>query len=173
MGIILFLNQMARQNFSKACEDALNEQINAELTASYVYRSMAAYFDRDDVALPGFRDFFKKSAEEEAEHAQIFIDYLNQRGGRVSFKPIASPKNEWTTALEALEDALALEKDVNEKILRMHSIADGANDPQMTDFLEGTFLKDQVEAINALADKITNLKRVGDGLGVYMFDKNL
>merc|ERR1711976_512348 len=90
-------HSMARQNFSKACEDALNEQINAELYASYSYRAMAAYFDRDDIALPGFRDFFKKSAEEETEHAQIFIDYLNQRGGRVSFKPIASPKNEWTT----------------------------------------------------------------------------
>ena len=163
----------ARQNFSKACEEALNAQINAELSASYVYRSMAAHFDRDDVALYGFRDYFKKAAEEETEHAQIFIDYVNKRGGRVLFNPIISPKNEWSSALEALEDALALEKDVNEKILRMHSVADAQNDPQMTDFLEGTFLNEQVDAIKELADKITNLKRVGDGLGVFLFDKDL
>merc|ERR1712137_1071170 len=50
----------ARQNFAKESEDALNQQINAELSASYVYRSMTAYFDRDDVALPGFRDFLKR-----------------------------------------------------------------------------------------------------------------
>ena len=163
----------ARQNFSKACEEALNAQINAELSASYVYRSMAAHFDRDDVALHGFRDFFKKSAEEETEHAQEFIDYLNKRGGRVVLSPIVSPKNEWTSALEALEDALALEKEVNEKLLRMHSVADAQNDPQMTDFIEGHFLNEQVDAIKDLADKITNLKRVGDGLGVYLFDKDM
>lgn len=163
----------ARQNFSTAAEEALNQQINAELSASYVYRAMAAHFDRDDVALHGFRDFFKKNAEEETEHAQIFIDYLNKRGGRAVFKPISAPKNEWTTALEALEDAMVLEKDVNEKLLRLHGIADAANDPQMTDFIEGTFLNEQVDAIKELADMITNIKRVGDGLGVYLFDKNM
>merc|ERR1712137_318816 len=108
-----------------------------------------------------------------AEEAQMFIDYLNKRGGRVVFKPIAAPKNEWTTALEALEDALALEKDVNAKLLRMHGIADAANDAQMTDFIEGNFLNEQVDAIKELADMITNLKRVGDGLGVYLFDKDM
>merc|ERR1712130_38612 len=96
--------------------------------------------------------------------AQIFTDYLNKRGGRLILKPIDAPKQEWSSALEAIEDALALEKSVNEKILRMHAIADAANDPQMTDFLEGTFLNEQVDAIKELADMITNLKRVGDGL---------
>ncbi len=55
---------LARQNFSPASEDALNQQIHTELTASYTYRSMAAYFGRDDVALAGFEAFYKKSAEE-------------------------------------------------------------------------------------------------------------
>merc|ERR1712137_209897 len=155
------------------CEDALNQQINAELTASYVYRAMAAYFDRDDVALPGFRDFFKENAEEETGHAQIFIDYVNRRGGRVNFKQLAAPKSEWSTALEALEDALLLEKDVNAKLIAMHKIADTASDYQMTDFIEGTFLQEQVGAIKELANMITNLKRVGEGLGVYMFDQQL
>jgi len=164
----------ARQNFSAAAEKALNNQINAELSASYVYRSMAGFFDRDDVALHGFRDFFKKAAEEEAEHAQIFIDYVNKRGGRVTLAAIGAPKTEWATALEALEDALALEKAVNAKILAMHEVADNEKDPQMTDFLEGNFLKEQVDAIKELADMITNVKRVGsEGLGIYLFDKEL
>jgi ferritin heavy chain len=167
------IESMARQNFSKACEEALNEQINAELTASLVYRSMAAYFDRDDVALKGFRKVFLHNAEEESEHAQEFINYLNKRGGRVALQAISAPKTEWTSALEALEDALALEKIVNEKLLRLHSVAAAANDPQMTDFIEGGFLKEQVEAIKDLADKITNLKRVGEGLGVFLFNQQL
>lgn len=42
-----------RQNFHSEVEAAINKQINLELMASYVYMSMGAYFDRDDVALHG------------------------------------------------------------------------------------------------------------------------
>ena len=42
---------------------------------------------------------------------------------------------------------------------------------QMTDFLEGNYLQEQVRSIKEIGDYITNLKRVGPGLGEYMFDK--
>ena len=42
---------------------------------------------------------------------------------------------------------------------------------QMTDFLEGNYLQEQVRSIKEIGDHITNLKRVGPGLGEYMFDK--
>lgn len=41
----------------------------------------------------------------------------------------------------------------------------------MMDFLEGEFLKEQVEAIKELAGYVTQLKRCGSGLGEYQFDK--
>lgn len=41
----------------------------------------------------------------------------------------------------------------------------------MTDFLEHKFLEEQVKSIKELAGFVTNLKRVGTGLGEYMFDK--
>mmetsp|Transcript_56804 Transcript_56804/g.78767 ORF Transcript_56804/g.78767 Transcript_56804/m.78767 type:complete len:167 (+) Transcript_56804:35-535(+) len=162
-----------KQNFAESCEKALNNQINAELTASYIYRSMAAYFGRCDVALDGFKARFLKDAEEEASHAQDMIDYMNMRGGRVVLTAVAAPKQDWSKPLEALEDALALEKDVNAKLIALHDVASAAGDAQMSDFIEGTYLKEQVEAIFELSKLITNLKRVGDGLGLYMFDKNL
>jgi len=65
----------------------------------------------------------------------------------------------------------AVERDVNDSILRLHKIADEKGDSQMTDFLEGNFLNEQVEGIKELGDYVTNLKRVGPGLGEYMFDK--
>ena len=43
---------------------------------------------------------------------------------------------------------------------------------QMTDFIEGEYLQEQVRSIKEIGDHITNLKRVGSGLGEYMFDKN-
>ena len=47
------------------------------------------YFDRDDVALPGFAKFFHKCAEEEREHAEKMMKYQNKRGGRVVYQDIA------------------------------------------------------------------------------------
>ena len=41
----------------------------------------------------------------------------------------------------------------------------------MTDFLEGNYLQEQVAAIKEIGDHITNLKRVGPGLGEFMYDK--
>ena len=48
----------------------------------------AFYFDRDDVALPGAHKFFKKSSDEEREHAQLFMKFQNQRGGRIVLQNI-------------------------------------------------------------------------------------
>ena len=44
---------------------------------------------------------------------------------------------------------------------------------QMADFLEGEFLKEQVESIKKIAEYVTQIKQVGPGLGEYMFDKSL
>jgi ferritin heavy chain len=44
-------------------------------------------------------------------------------------------------------------------------------DPHLSDYLEGEFLDEQVKSIKEYADYITNLKRVGTGLGEYIFDK--
>ena len=64
------MTSQARQNYHQEVEAGVNKQINLELYASYVYLSMAHYFDRDDVALPGFHSFFKKASDEEREHAE-------------------------------------------------------------------------------------------------------
>ena len=127
------------------------------------------------MALNGFAKFFKKNSEEEREHALKLIDYQNMRGGRVVFQDIRMPtKTEWSGgALEAVEDALELEKTVNQSLLDLHKAADGSGDPQMTDFLEGEYLKEQVEAIKEFGDMVTRIKRAGEGIGLHIIDKEL
>ncbi|KAI9294979.1 ferritin [Neoconidiobolus thromboides FSU 785] len=165
---------LARQNFSTSSEEGINQQINMEQRASLAYASMSAYFGRDDVALPGLEKFFRHSSNEENEHAQKLIDYLNRRGGRVVLQSIEGPVVEWKSAKNAIEAALQLEKDVNRSLLSLHKIAEESNDPQMTDFLEGEYLKEQVESIKQLSDYVTQLNLVGgDGLGLYLWDREL
>jgi len=163
---------VCRQNYHEECEGYINKQINMELYASYVYMSMAAYFDRDDVALPGIQKFFKKQSDEEREHAQKFIDYQNRRGGRVVLQPISKPtRDDWGGPFEAFTAALELEKTVNQTLLDLHGVASRNGDPHLCDFLETEYLDEQVRSIKELSDICTKLKRVGKGLGEYIFDK--
>jgi len=100
------------------------------------------------------------------------MKYQNKRGGRIVLQDIAKPiRDTWGTGLEAMQTALELEKNVNQALLDLHKVATAHEDPQMTDFLEGNYLEEQVESIKQIASYVTTLKRAGPGLGEYMFDK--
>jgi len=165
---------LSRQNFHEECEANINKQINMELYASYVYMSMAYYFDREDIALPGFHKFFKKASDEEREHAEKFMAYQNIRGGRIVLQQINKPtRDEWSSPLDAVQAALELEKTVNQTLLDLHGVASERADPQLCDFLESNFLEEQVHAIKELSEFVARLRRVGKGLGEHIFDKEL
>lgn len=153
----------------------------------------AFYFDRDDVALSGLHKYFKKASDEEREHAMKFMIYQNKRGGRVVHSDITAPKDEWGSAQDAMQAALDLEHKVNEvrvfymirlhsdnivdtllqSLLIIHRIAAEKNDVNLCDFLENEYLQEQVDSMKEISDYVTNLKRVGEGLGVHIFDRQL
>merc|ERR1711970_943969 len=163
-----------RQNYHEECEALINKQINMEFYASYVYLSMASYFNRDDQALHGFASFFEKNSNEEREHGMKLMKYQSKRGGRCVFQDIAKPSSmEWGTPLDAMEAALELEKPVNQSLLDLHKVAGDKGDGHLCDFLESEYLGEQVEGIKAIGDLITKMKRAGDGLGLHLIDKEM
>ncbi|XP_077158444.1 ferritin heavy chain B-like [Paroedura picta] len=169
------MTSQVRQNFHPDCEAAVNQLVNLELAASYVYLSMASHFDRDDIALNHVGQFFREQSEEEREHAEKFLKYQNKRGGRIVLKDIKKPDQDmWDSSLEAMERALQLEKQVNQALLDLHKLATEKKDPHLCDFLESEYLEEQVKTIKRLGDHITNLKRLGmpqNSLGEYLFDR--
>ena len=93
---------------------------------------MSYYFDRDDVALSNTAKWLKRQSDEEREHAQILMKYQNTRGGRIVLQNIQKPeKDEWGSALEAFQAALALERFNNNALLELHALAAQCNDSQM------------------------------------------
>ena len=60
-----------------------------------------------------------------------------------------------------------------QSLLEMHKVADSHGDAQLTDFIEGEYLKEQVEAQKEIGDLITKMKRAGDALGLHIIDKEL
>ena len=77
------------------------------------------------------------------------------------------------SALKAMEASLELEQSVHKALLELHATANKHNDPQMTDFIEGECLKEQVDAKKEIADLITKMKGVGEGVGLHIIDKEL
>ena len=171
----------ARSGFSAECERALNAQINVEYNVSYIYHAMYCYFSRDNVALKGFAEHFKKESLEERAHAEQLMDYMNLRGGRVELQQLLPPQTEYDDdikgcALYALELSLSLEKLNNDKLCELHRVADASGDAHMCDFLEGTMLDPQVQSVREVSEMVATLLRMGppgDGMAAWHFDQTL
>ncbi|XP_039112172.1 LOW QUALITY PROTEIN: ferritin heavy chain-like [Hyaena hyaena] len=164
-----------RQNYHPQCEAAINSQINLELYASYVYPSMAFYFNRDDVALENVSKFFLRQSRKESERAEKLMTLQKQRGGRLRLGDIMKPdRDDWESGLNAMEYAFHLEKTVNQSLLDLHQLATHKKDAHLCSFLESNYLHEQVKAISKLSDYITNLRKmetVGSSLADSLFDK--
>uniref|UniRef100_H0XS77 Ferritin n=1 Tax=Otolemur garnettii TaxID=30611 RepID=H0XS77_OTOGA len=164
-----------RQNYHPDCEAAVNCYINLQLYASYVYLSMAFYFDRDDVALKHFARYFLRQSHDERDRAETLMQLQNQRGGRICLRDIKKPpSDDWVNALEAMECAFQLEKSVNQSLLYLHRLASYKGDPQLCNFLETHFLHDQVKTLKELVGYLTDLGSLGapeTGLADYAVDQ--
>ena len=86
---------------SDAMQKSINEQVNKELCSSYLYLSMAAYFENNN--LPGFAKWMYVQADEERGHGMKLFEHLVDGGGRVTPAPISGPQTEWKTSLEVFK----------------------------------------------------------------------
>ncbi|CAL5229455.1 g12781 [Coccomyxa viridis] len=171
-------HSLARVDYALEAEYGVNEQINVEYNISYIYHSMFAYFDRDNVGLPGFARYFMEASHDERHHAELLMRQQTLRGGRVKLQTIMVPETEYThkekgEALYAMELALSLEKLNFTKLRELWKIANEAEDGQLTDFIEGQLLHQQAIDIKQAAIYVSELRRVGKGLGVFEFDRYL
>ncbi len=87
---------------SQKVEHAFNKHTNAELYSSYLYLSMSACFESEN--LHGMAQWMRIQAREELTHALKFFDYINERSGRVQLMEIEPPKTEWSGPREVFQD---------------------------------------------------------------------
>jgi len=156
---------------SKAMQDALNEQINAELYSAYMYLAMAAHFE--SVNLPGFANWMRMQNLEETMHATKFFDYVHERGGRVELKAIEQPPIEFESALDVFAKTLAHEQHVTSLINKLYALAQKENDYAAQVMLHW-FIEEQVEEEDAAGAILERLKMIGDAPhALVMMDKEL
>ena len=155
----------------KAMQDAINEQINKELYSSYLYLSMAAYFENQN--LPGFARWMHVQEGEEREHAMKLYEFLVDRGGRVVLKPIAAPESEWKGSLELFKQVAAHEAAVTASVHNLYEVALKEKDYPAQAMLQW-FITEQVEEEKNAAEIVAQLEMVeARGTAVLMLDKQL
>jgi ferritin len=151
-------------------QTALNSQINQELTASYNYLAISAYFNEEN--LDGFAKWMHLQHLEEQAHALRLQTYLLDRGGRLKLEAIAEPRSSFSGPLEAFEFSLETEQENTNSINRLYEIALRLNDHATKSHLQW-FLDEQVEEEKSVEEVIITLKRIGSDVSglLYLNDK--
>ena len=123
--------------------------------------------------LDGMASWMRLQSEEERVHAMKFLDFINQRGGRVVLQQINQPQLDWASPLDAFQQAYNHELEISHKIDALVDLATKESDHAAVNFLQW-FVSEQVEEeANALAI-VDKLKMVGDNMmGVLMMDAQL
>ena len=156
---------------SEKMQQALNDQINAEVWSAYLYLSMSAYFE--SLNLPGFANWMKVQWQEELSHTVKFFDYVNERGGRVTLQPIAAVQTEWEDTLEAFQDTLKHEQHVSALINNLVNIAIEEKDHATNNMLQW-YVAEQVEEESNVESLVEQIKMIGgQGHGMLMLDREL
>lgn len=155
----------------KKMEKALNEQMTHELYSSYLYLSMAAYFE--SVNLKGCSSWMRIQTMEEQTHFKRFFDFVTARGGRVTLAAIKAPPSEWKSTLAAFEEVLKHERIVTGKIHKLVDLSLELKD-HATNSLLTWFVTEQVEEEATADEIIQSVKLNGDNpSGLFLIDKDL
>jgi ferritin len=155
----------------KAMQDAINEQINKEFYSSYLYLSMAAYFENKN--LMGFGHWMRLQADEERGHAMKFYDYLLDSGGQVKLKAIDAPEAEWKSNLVVAEQVAEHEAKVTASIHALYELALKEKDYAAQVLLQW-FITEQVEEEKNAAELVAKLRLIEErGTAVLMLDHRL
>ncbi len=156
---------------SSKMEAALNSQINAEYYSSYLYLSMAAYFD--SINLSGFANWMRIQQQEELLHALKFFDFVAERSGRVKLTAIEGPETQWASPLAVFEAVLAHEQHVTGLINKLVDLALAESDHATNNFLQW-FVAEQVEEESAADRVLQQLRLMKDAPGgLFMIDREL
>ena len=149
-------------------QESLNEQVNAELFSAYLYLSMSAYFETQNLA--GMANWMRIQAQEEMVHVMKFYDFINQRDGQVKLIQIEAPKTQWSSALEAFADAYAHECKISGLINERVDLAISEKDHAANTFLQW-FVTEQVEEEATALSIVDKLKLAADNsVALLMLD---
>lgn len=151
--------------------DLLNDQINKEFYSAYLYLDMANYYIDND--LDGFGNWYTIQAQEERDHALLFLRYLQSNGVKVELKAIDRPEEKFEKHIDPLLAGAKHERYVTSLIHNIYDAAYSVKDFRTMQFLDW-FVKEQGEEETNANDLITKMELFGgDARGLYLLNQEL
>ena len=149
--------------------ELLNDQINKELYSAYLYLDIANYYDEMD--LDGYANYYMIQAQEERDHALLFMKYMQSNGLKVTLEAIAKPDKVFDSVLAPLEVAAEHERYVTALINAIYHEAHEAKDYRTMKFLDW-FVDEQMEEEDNADSMVNRYKLFGqDPRGLYLLDQ--
>ena len=151
--------------------ELLNDQINKEFYGAYLYLDIANFFN--DMDLDGFANWYNIQAQEERDHAMLFLKYLQSNSIKVTLKAIDKPDKVFEKPIDPLLAGAEHERYVTELIHNIYDAAYTVKDFRTMQFLDW-FVKEQGEE-EENADKLVNKYRLfgDDPKSLYLLDQEL
>jgi ferritin len=144
---------------SETVQKAINEQIHAELSASYSYLAMAAYCAHH--SFTGAASWLRLQSQEEHGHAMRLLDFMLARHAKVELSDLRGAKTDYASLLEVFETAYAQEQAVSKQIESLYELAFKEKVYPAVVQLEW-FLTEQVEEEKTCREIVTKLRLVKD-----------
>ncbi len=149
----------------------LNEQITHEFYSAYLYLEFSNYYS--ELNLDGYSNWYKIQAQEERDHALLFMEYMQNNGLKVTLETINKPDIALNDKMDPLNESLKHEKFVTSLIDAIYEEAFSAKDYRTMQFLDW-FIKEQGEEEKSAEDMINKTELFGsDPKGLYMLNSEL
>ena len=157
--------------FTEKVMKLLNEQITKEFYSAYLYLHFANHYEEQ--GLKGFAHWFTVQAQEERDHALLFVKYMQNNDIKVTFEAIGKPDTIIKKHIDALCAGLEHEQYVTASIHSIYEAAYEAKDFRTMQFLDW-FVKEQAEEETNANDNIKKMELFGtDSKGLYMLDQDM
>ena len=151
--------------------ELLNHQVNQELYSAYLYLDIANYYYHEN--LNGYGNWYTIQAQEERDHAMLFMKYPRNNGCTVTLSTINAPNCRFENFRQPIVKAYEHERYVTGLINTIYGTAYDGKDFRTMQFLDW-FVKEQCEEEQNADDQIKKYDLFGsDPKALYMLDQEL
>ena len=153
---------------SQELNSSLNQQVMHEFRNMLVYRKIQNYFE--NLQLKKLASYFQKQSLQEAEHADKFVQYINDRtGGLVDIGDIASLPYEVRNLEDVGKIFILVEEETTKSIESIYNLALSSNSFIDLGFIQ-SMLIEQVEEEDIANEFAMKLNMVKD---IVLFDATM
>jgi ferritin len=156
---------------SNTITTAFNNQIQNELESAYIYLSMVAYLEANN--LPGMAHWMRAQVHEENMHAMRQMHHISERGGTVKLADLKQLSATFESVVEIWEKTLEHECFISSCIYKLMKLVRDECD-YASEGVVAWFVSEQIEEEANVAQILEDVRSVaGNPQGLLMLDREL